>query len=211
MPVVRIQSALLARLSHSQSDIPPHSTENIILHFLLFWVSLGQFFSRKPAGTVACQAFHQVQVVTLDVPPWRGPGHEPPPAEARDAPRIVPGFGCSSGLHRRLLFLPVGKRKRHVHTNKDKLTETDTHVHTYMLGIIQRDLHTPTRFFILSISITSLTLPTDLSVCSLSLWACYSRLQTLPVSCSLYFFLLALLSYHWLSSLSKGHQWFCCL
>lgn len=63
----------------------------------------------------------------LTPPPWRGPGHERPPSETRDAPRIVPSFGCSSGLHRRLLFMPVGDRKRHVHTNKPECPKPDTY------------------------------------------------------------------------------------
>lgn len=64
----------------------------------------------------------------LTPPPWRGPGHERPPSEARDAPRIVPGFGCSSGLHRRLLFMPVGVQKKAC-SHKQAQVSKDWHTH----------------------------------------------------------------------------------
>ncbi|XP_074533979.1 uncharacterized protein LOC141796649 [Halichoeres trimaculatus] len=80
--------------------------------------------SRKPDGTVACPAFHLVLVLTLDVLPWRGPGHEPRPAEARDAPLIVLGFGCSSGLHRRLIVAVSGGEEKE--TRRDELHRPDT-------------------------------------------------------------------------------------
>lgn len=112
--------------------------------------------------------------------PGKRPGHEPPPAEARDAPRIVPGFGCSSGLHRRLLFLPVGKRKRHVHTNRDKVPQTDTHTCTllYLESFKTEQTfpragkeRTPTCFSTkYSKSAPSPALPTDLLCVSVSLF-----------------------------------------
>lgn len=199
MPVARIQSAPLAGLCPSQLDIPPHWTVNIILHFLrsgFLWDSFPLQEARWDCGM-----------------PGISPGSSPdswrsPTAKARAWTTSCWGTRRPSHCSQLWLLLrtspqaivPASGEEKEACSHKQGQTHSEwhTHVHTFTLGIVQKwkkkcKEHTPTCFFILLNRVNQRLHWLCPQLCVLlSLWACFSRLQTLSLSRSL--FLLACFS-----------------
>lgn len=145
------------------------------------------FHCRKPDGTMACQAFHLVLVVTPIPPrspplPARGPGmnhlllrHATPLAlfPALAAPQDFTAGYCSCQWGReRGMFTQTG-------TKSLRLTRTRAHFYTWNHSKLNKHFQEPAKSAHLHVSLLN-TVNQPLhrlcpQICCVSLWACFSR------------------------------------